>query len=498
MWEPRPRRSSRSYARLREPPMLARSPLRTLPRPRVPAVAVVAVAAGTLGGMALVAASPLVTFGVLGALGIVAAMVRSPQFALLIFVGVVALLPFGVIPLRVGVQLTLLDATLTLVLLVTALTLLRERRPVVASPLTGPLALFIGLSLVSFILGTSFAFSADLARYYLKLLNSLLFYFVVLQVVRGRGQLAMLACALVAAGALAAAIAVILYFLPRNTIVQILSGLRPLGYPSGPEVLRTIPDTETLRAIGTSVDPNLLGGLLMMSAALTIGQVLAPRAFLPRAVLLPLAVVQVVALALTYSRAAWVGLAVAVLYLGTFRYRRAWVVAAIAALVLVFVPQGNAVLTRFIEAFGGRDPATALRLVEYRTATELIARYPWFGVGFGSGPNVELFLGVSSLYLLIAEEMGLIGLAVFLVTVALLLGDSLRGVAGLREPQNQGLALSLQACFAAALASGLFDHYFFRFPHSLALFWFYAALLWLASRLPETAQADATLGPPAR
>jgi hypothetical protein len=222
--------------------MLARSALRALAQPRVPAVAVVAVAVGALGGVALVAASPLVTFGVLGALGVVAAMVRSPQFALLVFVGVVSLLPFGVIPLRLGVQLTLLDATLTLVLLVTALRLLRERRAVVTSPLTGPLVLFIGLSLVSFILGTSFAFSADLARYYLKLLNSLLFYFVVLQVVRSRGQLATLACALIAGGALAAASAVILYFLPRNTIVQILSGLRPLGYPSGPEVLRTIPD----------------------------------------------------------------------------------------------------------------------------------------------------------------------------------------------------------------------------------------------------------------
>ena len=450
----------------------------------------VAVGLGGLGGLALVAASPLVTFAALGGLALSATMVRSPVVALLVFVGVASLLPFGVIPLRVGVQLTLLDATLALALLVTALTLLRERRPVVASPLNGPLILFVGLSVVSFILGTSFAFSADLARYYLKLLNSVLLYFTVLHVVRSRPPLELLVRALVAAGATGAAIAVVLYFLPRNTIVQVLSALRPLGYPSGPEVLRTIPDTETLRAVGTSVDPNLLGGLLMMSGALTIGQMLAPRSLLPRALLVPLAAVQVVALGLTYSRAAWVGLAVAVVYLGTFRYRRAWLVAAIAGLVLVFVPQGNAVLTRFIEAFGGRDPATALRLVEYRTATELIAQYPWFGVGFGSGPNVELFLGVSSLYLLIAEEMGLIGLTVFLVMMALLVGESLRGLTVLREPQNQGLALSLQACFAAALASGLFDHYFFRFPHSLALFWFYAALLWLASTLPETPAPD--------
>jgi O-antigen ligase len=206
---------------------------------------------------------------------------------------------------------------------------------------------------------------------------------------------------------------------------------------------------------------------------------------LPRLGLVGLAAGQIVALGLTYSRAAWVGLAVAVLYLGTFRYRRAWVVAALGGLGLVFAPQGNAVLTRFLEAFGSRDPATALRLVEYHTAIELIRQYPWFGVGFGAGPNVELFLGVSSLYLLIAEEMGLVGLAVFLGMMVRLFAESLRGLSGLRLPRNQGLALSLQSCLAAGLASGLFDHYFFRFPHSLALFWCYAALVWLASTLPE-------------
>ncbi len=357
-----------------------------------PAIAVIGAAVGIAGGIALVAASPPVLFGVLGGLAVLAAMLRSPQIALLVFVAVVSLLPFGVIPLQLGAQLTLLDATLTLTLLVTLFGLLRQRLHLVASPLNGLLAIFIGLACVSFTLGTSFAFSAELVRYFLKLANSLLFYFTVVNVVRTRPQLEQLVQALLLAGGLAAAIALVIYALPRNTAIQVLSALRPLGYPSGPEVLRTIPGTETLRAIGTSIDPNLLGGLLMMSAALTVGQTLAPRPVLPRVLLVVLLAVQVVGLVLTYSRAAWVGLAVAVLYLGTFRYRRAWVVAGLAGLALVFLPQGQVVLTRFLEAFGSRDPATALRLVEYHTAIELIRQYPWFGVGFGTGPNVELFL----------------------------------------------------------------------------------------------------------
>lgn len=450
-----------------------------------PPFALLAIGVGVLGGVALVATSPLVLFAALCGGAALVLMLRSAQVALLACVAIISLLPFGVIPLRLGVQLTFLDATLTVALLVSLLGLLRERRPLVASPLNAPLVLFVGLATVSFIVGTSFSLSAELARYFLKLVNSLLLYFTILNVVRTRGQVEQLARALILGGGAAGTIAVALYFAPRSTAVQALSALRPLGYPSGPDVLRTIPDTDTLRAIGTSIDPNLLGGLLMMSAVLTVGQALAPRRLLPRPLLAALAAVQIVGLGLTYSRAAWVGLAVGILYLATFRYRRAWVVAAVAGLVLAFVPQGNAVLTRFLEAFGGRDPATALRLVEYYTATQLISQYPWFGVGFGSGPNVQLFLGVSSLYLLIAEEMGLIGLAVFLLMVGLLMVVSLRGLAALREPRSQGLALGFQACLAAALTSGLFDHYFFRFPHSLALFWLFAALSWLAATLPE-------------
>jgi polysaccharide biosynthesis protein PslJ len=454
-----------------------------------------ALVVGVVGGVLLVAVSPVVLFGALGGLAVGLAMLRSPQAALVVFVAVVSLLPFGVIPIRLGVQLTLLDGTLSLGLLVTILALLRGRAVPVASPINGLLVLFIGLAVVSFTLGTSFAFSADLLRYFLKLVNSMLVYFVVILVVRSRAQLEQLVQLLLLCGGAAGAIAVAIYYLPRNTQVQLLSALRPLGYPSGPEVLRTIPGTETLRAIGTSIDPNLLGGLLMMVAALAVGQVLAPRPLLPRLLVLGIGAAAVGGLALTYSRAAWVGLAVAVLYVGTFRYRRAWLVAACVGLVLVFVPQGNAVLTRFLEAFGGRDPATALRLVEYRTASELIGQYPWFGVGFGAGPNVELFLGVSSLYLLIAEEMGLVGLAVFLAIVGTLFVRGLRGLTALREPRDQGLALALQASLAAALTSGLFDHYFFRFPHSLALFWLYAALFWLAAELPEAASVPAPQPP---
>ncbi len=54
-----------------------------------------------------------------------------------------------------------------------------------------------------------------------------------------------------------------------------------------------------------------------------------------------------------------------------------------------------------------------MRFGEYKDALILIERYPLFGVGFTGTPDLDIYLGVSMLYLIIAENMGIIGLALF-------------------------------------------------------------------------------------
>ena len=84
--------------------------------------------------------------------------------------------------------------------------------------------------------------------------------------------------ALVAGGAVAAGLGIALYHLPAEAATELLRGLRPLGYPTG-DVLRYVEDagvrTDTLRAIGTSVDPNVFGAMLLMTGGLAVGQLLA-------------------------------------------------------------------------------------------------------------------------------------------------------------------------------------------------------------------------------
>lgn len=452
--------------------------------------------AGALGaavGVASVAVSPLVPAGALLGLAGLAATLRSPLTAILAFVVVACLLPFGVIPVRIGVALTFVDVALTLLLLVWVVRMLRSREQVVVTPIDGVIVLFLGVAVVSFVLGSGYAaIAGDQFRLFLKLLNSVLFFFGVVQVVRSERDLLLVTRTLVLAGGAAAAVAIALYILPRETASQLLSLLRPLGYPSGPEVIRVIASTDTPRAIGTSIDPNVLGGLLMVVAVLACALLVSTQSLLPRPVLVAILTALVGGIALSYSRSSWVGFVAGLGFIAGFRDRRAWIIVGIGVLALAFAPQSEILLDRFSAGLQAKDQAAAMRVAEYGDALKLIMQYPLLGVGFGEAPTIELYVAVSSVYLLIAEEMGLVGLGVFLTAVGIALVPAVRDAP--EATALSSVAVGLQATLVAALVAGLFDHYFFniRFPHMAALFWMLVALLLVSADLRRRQRATST------
>jgi O-antigen ligase len=197
-------------------------------------------------------------------------------------------------------------------------------------------------------------------------------------------------------------------------------------------------------------------------------------------------IVMAAAIALTYSRSAWVGLAAGLAYLAVVKERRLLVVGALALGGLLLLPQTQPFVGRFTAGLELRDQATLMRLDEYRNALAIIGQYPLFGIGFGEAPSIELSVGVSSLYLLIAEQMGLVGLATFLVLILVAAVDGLRLHVPRASPRWATVS-GLQAALVGALVAGLFDHYFFnlRFPHMVALFWLLLGLLSVVRSLSQ-------------
>jgi len=217
----------------------------------------------------------------------------------------------------------------------------------------------------------------------------------------------------------------------------------------------------------------LIGGLLG-------AQLFARRPLLSRWLIAPMLGAVGLCLYLSYSRAAMAGLAIGLFLLGILRYRKLLILIAIAGVIALFLPQTQGYIARAFEGLRAEDRSTQMRLGEYKDAFTLIQRYPWFGVGFAGTPDIDTYLGVSSAYLLLAEQMGLVGLAVFLLIMIWYLAYTLGAWRRLASDDGglEPLLLGIVAGLFGALAAGVLDHYFFNFdfPHSVTLFWLYIGL----------------------
>jgi hypothetical protein len=456
-----------------------------------PVGVVLAVLAGWGVGAAVALWSPVGALAV--ALGLVAAwaVTRSVQAALLGLIVVASLLPFAVIPLRVGVALTFVDALLAATVLGWIVRHVLPAGRVELTPAGRPLVAYLVTAVVALVVGASYAPPGGAAvRSVLKYLVAIGLFVVVVDVVRDRATIRRLLRALIVGGILAALIGLAIQALPRPTIVELLSSLSVVGYPSGPQVLRFLPGpnntySDTLRAVGTSIDPNVFGGMLMLAATLMLAQAFAERPVLPRWLLVGGLVVTVAAMVASESRASWLGLAAAAVLLATIRDRRLWLLGVPAAVLLLALPVGQRMLARLASGFAAQDRAAALRLDEYRQALQLIADYPLLGVGFGGAPETGTFVGVSSIFLLVGEQTGLIGLACFLLTLAIVGVLGLRAALTAPDPDDRALAATLLGSLVAAGLVGTLDHYFMnpQFPHMVALFWLYVGLLAAAARI---------------
>jgi hypothetical protein len=455
-----------------------------------PVVVTLALLAGWGVGAAVTLGSPVAA--VSAALGLVAlwAITRSVQAALIGLVVVGSLLPYAVIPFRVGVALTFVDALLAAIVLGWLLRHVLPAGRLELTPAGKLLAAYLVTAVVALVVGAAYAMPNGAAvRSFLKYVVAIGLFVVVVDVVRDRVTVRNFVRALCLGGIAAAALGLAIHALPRPTMVEVLSSLSVLGYPAGPDVLRFLPGpnntySDTLRAIGTSIDPNVFGGMLMLSATLMLGQSFAKQPVLPRGLVLGGLAVTATAMVLSQSRASWLGLAAAAAVIATIRDRRLWLLAAPLAGALLLLPVGQRMLARLASGFAAQDRAAALRLDEYRQALQIISDYPVLGVGFGGAPEVGTFVGVSSMYLLVGEHTGLVGLGLFLLAMAAV------GVAGLRaaltapEQEDRSLAASLLATLVAAALVGNLDHYFMnpRFPHMVALFWLYLELLAAVAR----------------
>ncbi|MDP2728083.1 MAG: hypothetical protein Q8P59_11140, partial [Dehalococcoidia bacterium] len=143
------------------------------------------------GGVATAAIHPAVGVAALMAVLVAVGILLNTQLGLMSFILVATLLPFAVfpVPLLGSLKPTFLDAALTGLLLAWVFRFLgKPATGLVRTPLDPLVLVFIGLAVVSFTIGV-FSVTAEAARFFLKTINSILFFFSVTNCLRQRRQL---------------------------------------------------------------------------------------------------------------------------------------------------------------------------------------------------------------------------------------------------------------------------------------------------------------------
>lgn len=435
---------------------------------RGPAAKVLVVAAaGLVAGLFAGLAEPPLSLTWAALIGLVIVGAFRPAAALLALVAVLMIAPFAVIPLGLAAQPPIFDLGLAAVLLASAFRIGRRGLRDFSPSLTHWLvACFLAAGAASTLIGLSSGIHPEQLQYAAKLGLGVAAFFLAAALAADAGFSSRLAGALVFAGAVESLLATGIYALGEDAD-SVFRWLEKAGYPPAEGALRFLPDGQTLRAVGTAVDPNVLGATL--AVAFVIGLAVALSATGKSRWLWWAAVIATIpGLALSLSRGSWLAAGAGALTILAFRKPALAAALLVAAIAVLVAPVQIEPLEHLRLGLLAREPSAALRLDELDAARGVIAYAPVFGVGFPAESNVAFSFEVSNVGLWIAERTGLLGASLY---AAAAIGAM---AAGLRRAAGRPIVLAFTAALIAAVVSGLVDHQYASMPHLAALFWILA------------------------
>jgi len=205
-------------------------------------------------------------------------------------------------------------------------------------------------------------------------------------------------------------------------VVAVLGWVQLLVMPNLGFLERWGWDPHQSRIVSTFLDPNLLGGFLLLGLAMSLGQLLMAKLSSRQKIYWQgLAALLFISIIFTYSRSSLIGLIV----LGLFVSRRYWkiVILGLVAIILVFALSPR--LQERLQGVVTIDDTARYRLESWGKAVNIIKQEPWLGVGYNTlkfsrdrydyQPQSHASSGFDSSLLTIGATTGLLGLAIYLM-----------------------------------------------------------------------------------
>ncbi|MDP1853769.1 MAG: O-antigen ligase family protein [Candidatus Omnitrophota bacterium] len=433
----------------------------------------------------------LVAIAILSSITIIILAFLNPTQLLLLFI---AYLPFSyVFPGGFGIQTWAINATNVFILAMLMGAFSQKAKYNIKlfprSSLSLWLFIFIILIAASFIKGTLYFGAFYFERFissFKEWLTPILTFFIVLPLIKNKNDIKDIAivtmCVITIVG-----------------LITIRESIN-LGFSS---------DIDKMRAGSIFEQPNIAGSFFVYYSFLFMGFILFNLKRLRYWLLSAPLLLAVRALTDTYSRGAMLAFIAGSLFVAFIKNKLIFVLLIFAFLAALFIPgiMPETVKQRFQETFieptelyqpaleTTLETSASSRIKIWKGAWEMIKAYPLFGVGYGVFPHmISSYAEVGRMdahnaYIIIAAEMGLITLAVFLVILLIIFRNTLWVYKRVNDKTVKAVALGFLGGFIGFLVCNLFGSRFETQSLS-GIFWILTAAMVKARYLKIKGQLD--------
>ncbi len=247
------------------------------------------------------------------------------------------------------------------------------------------------------------------------------------------------------------------------------------------------------RVYSTFDNPNVLGQYLVMVIPVAFALMWSEKRIGAKVVYAAIVAVMLACLIFTWSRAAWVGILLAIGFFMVMKDRR-WASLLVVALLIMPFVLPESILSRITSLGNMKDSSTAYRFSVWLSSLRMAGDYWMSGIGLGAGAFERVYqkyalngagfaLHSHNFYIQLVVEMGILGIILF----ALIIISSYRKIISIKDKNssNANVALAMGGALIGYMFQGVAENLWYNY-RMILLFWIYLGILHSGANLANS------------
>lgn len=247
------------------------------------------------------------------------------------------------------------------------------------------------------------------------------------------------------------------------------------------------------RVYSTFDNPNVLGQYLVMVIPVAFALMWSDKRFLAKLFYALIVAVMMACLIFTWSRAAWVGILLAIGFYMVMKDRR-WASLLVVALLIMPFVLPESIISRITSLGNMSDSSTAYRFSVWISSLRIAGDYWLSGIGLGAGAFERVYqkyalngagfaLHSHNFYIQLVVEMGILGIILF----AFIMISTYRKIISIKNKNssNKNIALAMGGALLGYMFQGVAENLWYNY-RMILLFWIYLGILHSGANLANS------------